>query len=94
MLRNNSVPSKPVLLNQINEVSFAVNDITLYLDTHPADPEALRYYRENMEHRKEFLKQYAENYGPLTLDSYACREDQKWLWEQQPFPWEMEGGCR
>ena len=29
------------LLKEIGEVSFMVNDLTLYLDTHPTDTEAL-----------------------------------------------------
>ena len=31
------------LLQWINEVSFAVTDISLYLDTHPDDKEALAF---------------------------------------------------
>ena len=34
-------PSRKELLNHINTVSFAVDDIQLYLDTHPDDEEAL-----------------------------------------------------
>ncbi|MGN0360961.1 MAG: spore coat protein CotJB, partial [Hominisplanchenecus sp.] len=33
------------MLQYINEVSFAVNDISLYLDTHPCDQEAMEYYQ-------------------------------------------------
>ena len=29
------------LLNRINQVSFAVDDLLLYLDTHPCDERAL-----------------------------------------------------
>lgn len=35
---------KMLFLQQINEVSFAVNDMLLYLDTHPEDQKALRYF--------------------------------------------------
>ena len=35
MMYQNSSGSKAQLLQKINEVSFAVNDILLYLDTHP-----------------------------------------------------------
>lgn len=93
MLKNEASSNRAMLLKHINEVSFAINDIVLYLDTHPYDQEALNYYRENMEHRQKFLKQYTELYGPLTLSSYADPEMKKWKWEEQPFPWEIEGGC-
>ena len=32
------------LFQWINMVSFAVNDIVLYLDTHPTDQEAISYF--------------------------------------------------
>lgn len=93
MLNTNSCSTREELLYLINLVSFSVDEIVLYLDTHPHDQEALRYYKENMGYRREFLTKYAEEYGPLTLDD-CPNPDQKWLWETQPFPWEMEGGCR
>lgn len=40
----NTMVSQKSLLKYIYEVSFAVNDITLYLDTHPEDEEALQYF--------------------------------------------------
>ena len=36
--------SREQLLNMVNEVSFAVDDIKLYLDTHPEDEEALAFF--------------------------------------------------
>ena len=39
-------PSRKELLNHINTVSFAVDDIQLYLDTHPDDEEALAYFHK------------------------------------------------
>lgn len=36
---------KKKLLRYIQEVSFAIDDVVLYLDTHPYDEEALKYYK-------------------------------------------------
>ena len=36
-------PCRTELLNHINAVSFAVDEVKLYLDTHPQDPDALAY---------------------------------------------------
>lgn len=94
MLKYEKCPDKSTLLKQLNEVSFAISDILLYLDTHPCDQDALRYYRENMEMRKYFLTLYSENYGPLTIDSALDSSCKTWLWEEQPFPWERKGGCK
>ena len=32
------------LMKEIGEASFMVNDLTLYLDTHPTDQEALKAF--------------------------------------------------
>ncbi len=57
------------LLHWINMVSFAVVDITLYLDTHPKDEEALKYFNHYIDLRRCAMRAYAEKYGPLTIDS-------------------------
>ncbi|MFQ9509658.1 MAG: spore coat protein CotJB [Lachnospiraceae bacterium] len=74
------------LLNHINEVSFAVNDVHLYLDTHPCDKEALEYYHKVVEMRKHALEEYAKTYGPLLVDQVEnCNY---WQWVEEPWPWE------
>ena len=85
-------PSKAQMLNHINEVSFAVDDILLYLDTHPCDQEALAFYRENAKKRNEALKEYAKYYGPLTIDTAVDSDSDSWEWVNQPWPWEG-GAC-
>ena len=37
------------LLDYITQVSFAVDEVVLYLDTHPYDPAALDYYHQAVE---------------------------------------------
>ena len=49
--------SRQQLMARINEVSFAVNDMNLYLDTHPCDEKALVYCRELVQERKKLLKE-------------------------------------
>ena len=80
------------LLNHIHQVSFAVNDVTLYLDTHPCDPEALEYLRKMSRQRNEALKEYAAAYGPLTIDTAEDSCTERWNWINEPWPWQ-EGGC-
>ena len=48
--------SKRQMLERIDQVSFAVNDMHLYLDTHPCDEKALVYCRELVQERKKLLK--------------------------------------
>lgn len=90
----NSCTPKDKLLNRINEVSFAVDDILLYLDTHPCDKEALAFYQDCAQERKKLMTEYAQCYGPLTIDDALESDNGTWKWVEQPFPWQMEGGCR
>lgn len=88
------------LLKQISEISFTVNDLTLYLDTHPEDQEALTAFKQAMEQRKQLLKTYAENFEPLTMDCVCPDTNNKndmntkypgqkhFTWADGPLPWE------
>ncbi|MFR8171145.1 MAG: spore coat protein CotJB [Marvinbryantia sp.] len=88
--------SQMQLLNCINEVSFAVDDILLYLDTHPDDCAALAYSREMIATRREAMAVYARRFAPLTIDCTNDTESCRWEWVMQPWPWEpmTKGGCR
>ena len=93
-MNNNRIMTRQQYLQRINEVSFAVDDILLYLDTHPEDTQALEYFREHVSARNRLLKEYACNYGPLTIDTADDAASSSWAWVLQPWPWEpcREGG--
>ncbi len=80
------------LLCYIDQVSFTVDDIQLYLDTHPWDMEALKCFQEYSQKRNQALKEYANMYGPLTIDTAANSCVERWKWINEPWPWQ-EGGC-
>lgn len=73
------------LLKFIDEVSFAVLDVGLYLDTHPCDQCALKYYQKYRELRKCAMEEYNNNYGPLTVDGVESCD--YWTWIENPCPW-------
>lgn len=72
------------LLYQIQQISFVLVDITLYLDTHPNDKEALMFRDNNRIKRKELLQEFAAKYYPLTPDCEGT-------WSDGVVPW--EGAC-
>lgn len=88
------------LLQKIDEVSFAVNDITLYLDTHPTDSDGLRYFQKVMSERKRLMEEFESQYEPLVIDCVNPKENNKtgsntkypavehWTWGDGPIPWE------
>ena len=79
------------LFEYINQISFAVDDVKLFLDTQPENQKALDYFQKYKEKRIEALKEYAEVYGPLTVDTVSENSD-CWKWINEPWPWQ-EGGC-
>ena len=80
--------TKQALMKQINEASFAIDEIILYLDTHPADAAALDYYRNMVTMRKQAMDTYQHQFGPLNVDHVYTNN---WNWISDPWPW--EGGC-
>ena len=57
------------LFNLINTVSFAVDDLLLFLDTHPDDVEAIKAFHHYSDIRRNALQVYSDQYGPLTIDT-------------------------
>lgn len=84
--------SKEQLLCLINEVSFAKDDMLLYLNTHPHDKNALEYIQEQVKIRNKALKEYAQRFGPLTIDTTNDTASDSWEWVMTPWPWECKGG--
>ena len=84
-------PCRADLLNWIDFVSFAVDDVKLFLDTHPHHQEALAYFEEYKCLRNKALHEYAKYYGPLTVDT-ADTSSKHWDWVCDPWPWQ-KGGC-
>ncbi|WP_167957311.1 spore coat protein CotJB [Anaerosporobacter faecicola] len=75
------------LLQKIQSVSFAMDDVRLYLDTHPEDFAAYEYYDAYKRIRTKALNQYNRYFDPL--DPYSIRK-QEWSWNTKPWPWEGE----
>ena len=87
-----SVMNRRQLMDHINQVSFAVDEVKLYLDTHPCDREALAYFREMSRKRDHALKEYAAAYGPLPVDTAEESCAERWTWVNEPWPWQEGGG--
>lgn len=83
-LVNQNVPSTPMA--EMMAIDFVVDELELYLDTHPEDDEAFALYQTMLSLQQEAHKRYAKRCGPirqsdmLGMDSYA--------WLSGPWPWE------
>ncbi|MBB5323443.1 spore coat protein JB [Anoxybacillus tepidamans] len=76
------------LLEQLQTVDFALVDLTLYLDTHPNDYQAIQQFNQLSQQRKQLKKQYETTYGPLQQygNSYS---NYPWNWDDTPWPWQV-----
>ncbi|AST06951.1 spore coat protein CotJB [Anoxybacillus sp. LAT_35] len=76
------------LLHQLQAIDFALVDLTLYLDTHPNDYEAIRQFNELSLERRKLKKQYETQFGPLQQygNSYS---QYPWDWSKTPWPWQV-----
>lgn len=80
---------KQRLMNAIYQCGFAISDITLFLDTHPKDPDALDYF-QHMKHKyNHFVAEYETKFGPLTQTGE--QRQNYWQWTVSPWPWERGG---
>ncbi len=76
--------NKESLLREIMALNFAVNDLVLYLDTHPNDNRAIRMHNEYSEKVVKLTALYQEKFGPLTVNFTS----DTWDWIDEPWPWE------
>ena len=83
------------LLCQIQQISFVLDDLTLYLDMHGEDGQALAMYQEKLAVRDQMKKEFAQKFYPLTRDCVAyCQGqagvhgDHAFCWQDGPMPWE------
>lgn len=81
--------TKEMMLQTVYETGFALDDIILYLDTHPMDRDAMNYYQFIRQANEAAVKDYEQMFGPLMADSVMGNT---WNWLDNPWPW--EGGER
>ena len=80
--------AKESLLKTIMMYSFAIDEITLYLDTHKTCEEGLSYFRKYRDLYNAAVKEYTDKYGPLT--ARQSKAETHWDWTDGKWPWEKE----
>ena len=84
MVNKNELPVN--VKTELQALSFAIQELALYLDTHRDDQEALELYRSYQDIYHKCMKDYAENNRPLTHFSPSHGKNYHWL--DDPWPWE------
>lgn len=76
------------MLNDISIVGFVLVDLSLYLDTHPYDQEAMEYFNHYSRIRNKMTRDFSMRFFPLTTD--LAESGKEWRWGAAPLPWEGE----
>ncbi len=82
----NEVEKSDTILHDLQALSFALQELKLYLDTHCEDREAAELYRQYAELYKNAVEQYQAQFGPLRCENAV--QDGKYRWICGPWPWE------
>ena len=90
---NMTQKNREEMMSQLSAISFAINDLTLYLDTHPDCPKGTTLFYQLLEKRLVLLAEFAEKFYPLTQISMVTGNFNKnqYGWSEGPMPW--EGAC-
>lgn len=76
------------MLEQIMAVDFMLEDLQLYLDTHPMDREAIVKYNAYVMQCKMLKENYNRHFGMLA--EHESPSPYPWNWIEEPWPWECE----
>lgn len=79
--------NREMLLKEIQQLSFRLYDLGLFLDTHPTEESAIALYNVTLNKYKSMVSNFEKLYGPLSRRSDETGTE-KWNWINGPWPWE------
>lgn len=84
-LVNEALPSSPK--TEMMAIDFVVDELELYLDTHPEDDEAFALYQTMLALQQEARMRYVRLCGPVQQTDMLNAESYTWL--NDPWPWDF-----
>ncbi|MBR4950044.1 MAG: spore coat protein CotJB [Clostridia bacterium] len=79
---------REALMKKLMQANFVLDDMRLYLDTHPCDEEGIKIFEAARMQRDEFLMEYEAKFGPVLADNGVTNG--QWNWIEKPWPWQNE----
>lgn len=76
------------MLMEVQKLDFSLTETAMFLDSHPDDEKALKFYERNKALAEEARDAFICEYGPLTATDQ--RNTAQWEWVKSPWPWECE----
>jgi spore coat protein JB len=87
ILENMKLPN--TALAELMALDFAVDELGLYLTTHPDDQEVLDLYWSYIKLANEGREKYQKLYGPISQTDLTPEDGYAWL--KDPWPWDVGG---
>ncbi|RYL94864.1 spore coat protein CotJB [Sporolactobacillus sp. THM7-4] len=89
MAKENKLPESYYTdLQALQAVDFTLVELTLYLDTHPDDLEALKQFNSAAKKSAELRAAFEARYGPLREFGHSY-SSYPWQWSKAPWPWQV-----
>ena len=85
-LKGNAAALADTPLNRLRALDFVLQELGLYLDTHPHDGEAFALYQQYAALERAARESYLAGSGPLCQKDAA--EDSRYTWVDGPWPWQ------
>lgn len=87
MVNQKELPVTPK--SELQVMAFAIQELALYLDTHPEDQEALELYRTYQKLYHKGMMEYSDGCSPL--NHHTPVSSKRYNWVDDPWPWEYAG---
>ncbi|MFC5529341.1 spore coat protein CotJB [Cohnella yongneupensis] len=75
-------------LEELQVVDFALVELTLYLDTHPTDMQAVQQFNQLAQRRQQLASEFEMKHGPLMQYGHSYSRF-PWQWVDTPWPWQV-----
>jgi spore coat protein JB len=75
-------------LKELQIVDFALVELSLYLDTHPMDMQAVQQFNPLVQRRQQIASAFELKHGPLMQFGHSFTRF-PWQWVDTPWPWQV-----
>ena len=75
-------------MTELQTMGFVIQELSLYLDTHRDDQEALELYQQYQQAYHKAMMEYTRKCGPL---NHMTPTEGDYAWLDDPWPWEYCG---
>ncbi|EPZ41601.1 MULTISPECIES: spore coat protein CotJB [Alicyclobacillus] len=76
-------------LHELQAVDFVLVELSLYLDTHRDDTQALAQLQQFQKRKHNLVAQFEASFGPLYQYGESQTDAKHWAWADAPWPWQV-----